>query len=90
MKHLTIKVFGTVQGVFYRHSSMRFARELGLKGKVWNEEDGTVMIEAEGDEGALMPFVDWCKKGPPSAKVDRVEVMEGTVQRYSNFHLSNE
>jgi acylphosphatase len=89
MKHLNIKVFGNVQGVFYRHSSLKLARELGLKGKVWNEKDGTVMIQAEGDEGALMTFTNWCKKGPTGAKVDSVEITECKPQHFSTFYMSD-
>jgi acylphosphatase len=87
MKHLTIKVFGTVQGVYYRHSAQQRAHELGIAGTAWNEDDGTVMVEAEGDEDSLAAFVEWCKRGSSSAKVDRVETTEGPVEEYSTFQL---
>jgi len=75
-KHLNIKVFGRVQGVFFRYSAQRKIKELGIKGFARNEPDGSVYIEVEGEEAQLKEFVEWCHKGPPLAHVDRVEVQE--------------
>lgn len=61
--------------------------ELGLKGFVKNMPDGSVYIEAEGDEDALEEFLEWCKRGPESAKVDRVEVSNGTPQNFQEFRI---
>jgi acylphosphatase len=38
-----------------------------------NEPDGTVYIEAEGEESALKEFLAWCRKGPITAKVTKVK-----------------
>ena len=73
----TIRVFGRVQGVFFRASARDQARRLGLAGFARNEPDGSVFIEVEGDEQALERFVAWCHYGPPDARVERVEVTEG-------------
>ena len=48
MKRLTIQVIGEVQGVFYRATSKAVADQLGVKGYVMNQPDGSVYIEAEG------------------------------------------
>ncbi|MFB6307312.1 MAG: acylphosphatase, partial [Flavobacteriales bacterium] len=53
MKHKDIRVRGKVQGVFYRATMVENAMRWGIKGFVRNETDGSVYIEAEGDEEAL-------------------------------------
>lgn len=73
MKNLELKIYGRVQGVFFRQSAQLKARELGLSGWVMNDENGTVSLEAEGDESVLEEFLVWCQKGPVSAKVEKVE-----------------
>ena len=85
MKHLAIHVTGTVQGVFYRASTVEKARALGLKGFVQNERDGSVYIEAEGDDGALQSLLEWCRQGPPHAQVSDVISTEGPVQNFVDF-----
>ncbi len=76
-KFLRIKIFGRVQGVFFRHTAKIKADESGLKGLARNEDDGSVYIEAEGDEKNLKRFLEWCKKGPPLANVERIEFSYG-------------
>ncbi len=73
MKHLNIKIYGQVQGVFFRHSAREKARELKVSGFARNEPDGAVYIEVEGEEENLEAFLAWCRKGPPSASVEKVE-----------------
>ncbi|MFX1410399.1 MAG: acylphosphatase, partial [Promethearchaeota archaeon] len=48
MKRIKIKVYGLVQGVFFRYTTRKVARNLGLAGYVKNMPDGSVLIEAEG------------------------------------------
>lgn len=73
---LLIRVEGVVQGVTYRASARRVARELGIEAAPVNLPDGTVRIEAAGPREALDRFVAWCHEGPPRARVDRVVVEE--------------
>ena len=86
-KHLDIKVTGKVQGVFYRASTKAVADQLGIKGFVKNEEDGSVYIEAEGDEPILELFLEWCNEGPERAQVEQVESNEGELKNYRNFEV---
>ena len=86
-KHLSIRVTGKVQGVFFRASTQEEAQRLGLGGWVRNEADGSVRIEAEGDEDALDRLVAWCKHGPKQARVADVVVEEGEVEGYSDFQV---
>lgn len=73
IRRLRLKIYGRVQGVFYRGMGAEEARRLGLTGLVRNCADGCVEVVAEGDEASLKKLRDWCKVGPPYAKVERVE-----------------
>ncbi|MBW8887229.1 MAG: acylphosphatase [Fibrobacteres bacterium] len=80
-----IRVSGRVQGVFFRASARIEAGRLGLSGFVRNEPDGSVYAEAEGEREALDLFVEWCRRGPPHARVESVEVKEGTAKGFAGF-----
>lgn len=86
-KHLNIRVHGRVQGVFFRSSAKHSAKKLGIRGFVRNEPDGTVYIEAEGDEENLERFLGWCRKGPPFARVDKVEMEEEVFKNFADFSI---
>lgn len=83
--HITVS--GRVQGVGYRAFVSRAASGLGLVGFVKNNVDGTVFIEAEGPESALMQLVSLCKSGPGWAHVDRVTHTEFPARNYSDFRV---
>jgi len=68
-----LRVSGRVQGVFYRQSTAGEAARLGLAGTVRNLPDGLVEVVAEGQRAAVESLVAWCRRGPPSARVDHVE-----------------
>jgi len=87
MKHINIKVTGKVQGVFFRASTKAVADQMGVKGFVKNEKDGSVYVEAEGEATILDIFVDWCKEGPEKAKVEHVEITDGEIKNYRNFEV---
>lgn len=87
MKRLAIQVSGKVQGVFYRASTEKKAKELGLTGFVRNEPDGSVYIEAQGEDSLLNQFVDWCRKGPDRARVDSVKLSEKEVLPEVDFSI---
>jgi acylphosphatase len=67
-------VSGIVQGVFFRQSAVDEARRLGVSGWVRNLADGRVELEAEGERGALEGLLGFCRRGPPAAQVDDIEV----------------
>lgn len=87
MKHISILVSGRVQGVFYRASAREAALQLGLRGFVRNEPDGSVYMEVEGEETALNQFVAWCRKGPVRAIVSNVQVTDGALAGFSSFTI---
>lgn len=72
-KRIHIIISGLVQGVFFRKNTEITAQKLGLFGRVQNVPDGSVEILAEGEQQNLQKLVEWCHKGPPQARVDKIE-----------------
>ncbi len=84
-----ILVSGRVQGVYYRSYAQDKARQLGLKGWVRNNLDGSVEMVCEGEETAVRSIVDWCWKGSPSSRVSGVEVgWEEYRGEFEDFHVT--
>lgn len=69
-----IFVSGRVQGVFYRAFAEEVAYSLGLSGWARNIPDGRVEAVFEGEKSAIEKAVGMCRKGPPSSRVEDVEV----------------
>lgn len=68
-------IHGKVQGVYFRASTRKHALELGLTGTVrnlsgWHE----VEVYAEGEKDRLDELLEYLKKGPPGARVERMDV----------------
>ncbi len=66
-------VRGLVQGVCYRASTEKKAKELDLRGTVRNCPDGSVEIYAAGTEENIAKLLEWCHEGPPYADVTEVK-----------------
>jgi acylphosphatase len=86
-KHIDIKITGKVQGVSFRATTKAVADQMGIRGMVRNEKDGSLYLEAEGDDTLLEVFVEWCNEGPDRAKIENVEVTPGEVKNYRNFEI---
>ncbi len=83
-----IFVQGLVQGVYFRHHTRVTALSLGLTGWVRNLPDGRVEALCEGPAEQLEQMVEWCKKGPPTARVADVEVRrEGYKGEFDTFSV---
>ncbi|MDR2053457.1 MAG: acylphosphatase [Treponema sp.] len=67
------RVEGRVQGVGFRYSCLYEGRRLGLSGWVRNSPDGSVEVWAEGTAAKLDALVAWLRRGPPHARVDRLD-----------------
>ena len=86
MKHVNLKIYGRVQGVCFRRSIKKKAKELGVTGLVRNESDGTVYVEAEGREEDLKKLIKWCHAGPELARVEKVEIeTTNELKDYKDF-----
>lgn len=75
MKRFEARVYGKVQGVLYRINTEKKARELGLTGWVKNNADGTVSIQASGEEESLDKFITWLSEGTAASKVEKVSLV---------------
>ncbi len=70
---LQAKVFGQVQGVFFRAFTQEQAIKLGLTGYVRNlPAEEAVEVWAEGDRDKLEMLIGYLKLGPPRARVTKV------------------
>jgi acylphosphatase len=84
--HLTVT--GRVQGVYFRASTVRQARHLGLTGWVMNCPDGSVEVLAEGPSEKLEELVAWCRQGPAGARVERVELQRQVFRsEFNEFQI---
>ncbi|UCS94923.1 acylphosphatase [Echinicola marina] len=82
------KVLGKVQGVFFRKSTQDKAMELGLKGWVRNESDGSVLAIIQGEEEPLKLMEAWLKVGPPRSQVSELMVLEeGYNLQFVSFEI---
>jgi acylphosphatase len=72
-KRIHLVARGRVQGVYFRASAQREARQLGLTGWVKNRNDGSVEIVVEGEEDQVKDFLAWAQAGPSTARVDKLE-----------------
>lgn len=87
IKHWNIRISGKVQGVWYRANTQETAQKLNLKGFVMNKPDGSVYVEAEGEEARLEALYARCKQGPEKAVVDSVELEEGEIKGFEGFEI---
>ena len=67
-------ISGRVQGVFFRLETKHASDGFRVFGWVRNKRDGTVEAMFEGSEKSVMSILEWCKKGPPIARVTNVDV----------------
>jgi len=88
MKHLNITVRGKVQGVWFRATTREQADNIGVRGFVKNQADGSVYLEAEGDEDQLNTLLAWLGEGPTQARVDTLESSEGEPKNFSDFSIT--
>ena len=73
MERLHAVIRGDVQGVGFRYFVQRRAHQLGLRGWVRNNDDGTVELVAEGERGPLEQLELAVREGPRAARVDGVD-----------------
>jgi DNA ligase D-like protein (predicted 3'-phosphoesterase) len=81
------RVLGAVQGVGFRDATRRRALELGVRGWVRNEDDGTLAVHAEGDPEAVQALLDYLETGPRGASVRALEVEEVRVEGHEQFAI---
>jgi len=80
-----LKITGRVQGVFYRQTTCKEANALALFGWVKNKSDGSVEALVYGPDEKVQELVNWCHEGPPSAKVESVEVEDADQAQITDY-----
>lgn len=68
-----IRIYGRVQGVWYRSWTVEQASARGLDGWVRNRADGSVEALAIGPAVAVEALIEACRGGPPAARVEHVD-----------------
>jgi acylphosphatase len=88
MARAHVHIIGKVQGVFFRHETMALAKELGIDGWVRNTSDGGVEALFEGEKAKVERMLDFCRNGPPGAKVIDAKVdWEPYRKEFSGFNV---
>ncbi len=85
---LHLRIAGRVQGVGYRAALRDEALARGLAGWVRNRRDGSVEALLQGDAAPVESVLGWARRGPPAARVDRVDAQDadGELDRsYAGF-----
>lgn len=81
-------VSGVVQGVSFRASTQDQARRRAVVGWVKNLDDGRVEAVAQGTKEKVAELVAWCRKGPPAAKVEKLDVTwEEVGDEFRDFEI---
>ncbi|MBW8825934.1 MAG: acylphosphatase [Acidobacteria bacterium] len=81
-------VSGRVQGVFFRQACKQEADAIGVSGVARNLDDGRVEVVAEGDADAVERLLAWCRNGPSSALVTRVDVRDEAPEGVVGFRTA--
>lgn len=84
-----VLVEGRVQGVFFRAYTQEEARRRHVTGWVRNRHDGSVEAVFEGNRPEVEALVHWCRTGPPSARVEKVEAtFEACTGEFTAFSIT--
>jgi len=83
-----VRVWGSVQGVFFRATCAREAARRDVAGWVRNLPDGSVEAVFEGEAHAVEAMIGWCRRGPDGAHVDGVESFEEPPERLEGFRIA--
>jgi DNA ligase D-like protein (predicted 3'-phosphoesterase) len=79
------RVSGGVQGVGFRDATVGRAHDLGVLGWVRNQDDGTVLVHAEGAPDAVAALEAFLREGPPGADVAGVAVDRVKAEGHEQF-----
>ena len=87
-KTIEVFVFGHVQGVWFRDSAKKKAIEYGIRGYAKNMADGSVKVLAQHEDQEKMNlFLEWLKRGPDTAQVDRLNKKEIASEEFIDFQV---
>ncbi|NJO53880.1 MAG: acylphosphatase [Bacteroidales bacterium] len=83
MRVARLIITGRVQGVGFRYFVERTAARHGLAGWVRNRMDGSVEAVAAGEAVAVEAMIADCRRGPSTARVDSLQVIESAEAELS-------
>lgn len=86
-KAALLTIQGHVQGVGFRYFVKQKADVLGIQGFVKNRLNGSVYVEAEGDEDQLNLFIAICQQGPYHARVEKINIQYCPPQYFEGFQI---
>lgn len=78
-------VRGGVQGVGFRAATVEAARAARVLGWVRNQDDGTVLVHAEGHPQSLEMLITFLGAGPAGADVRGVDLKDAKVEGHEQF-----
>ena len=84
-----VRIFGRVQGVFFRQWTVNQARALSVSGWVRNAPDGTVEAHISGEEEAVAKMIAAMHQGPSQARVEDVSVEHAEPEDVSGFSVKH-
>ena len=88
MKRIRVYISGRVQGVFFRAETQRAANGFRLTGWVRNMSDVRVEALFEGKDQNIDKMLEWCRVGPPAARVKDVLMEEETYSgEFNTFSI---
>ena len=86
MRILKAKVYGKVQGVWFRKYTLDYANRFGIVGTVKNLSDGTVLVHALGKN--LEEFKKYLKIGSPGSDVEKIDFSwQNSLVEFSEFKI---
>ena len=80
-----LRIYGKVQGVFYRNWAEQTARSRGVSGWVRNCTDGSVEAVVAGETEHIQRFIALAHKGPASARVTHIDDRAEPEAEYAGF-----
>lgn len=87
MSCMQCRISGRVQGVFFRDSTRKIARQLGLSGSAVNLPDGSVQVVACGEQRSLEVLKNFLSEGPSRARVDKVSCEAVEIEPPPGFRI---
>jgi undecaprenyl diphosphate synthase len=94
MDQLEIEISGRVQGVNYRTSLEKMARNLRLKGFVKTRDENTIEVIAQGEKDSLEELLRWCQRGNMFSKITGMAFnfteAEETSEKYKDFSIKTD
>jgi acylphosphatase len=83
-----VLVTGSVQGVFFRASCRTQAERRRVSGWVRNVADGSVEAVFEGEPEPVESMIEWCRRGPDGASVERIDVRSEAPEGFAGFAIT--